>query len=139
VSLFFHSEDISFDLKFKRKTKKWIYTVISLYNRVPGNLNIIFCSDNYLLSINKQYLNHNYFTDVVTFDLSENTEISGDIFISIDKIKENAKEWNTTESNELLRVIIHGILHLLGFNDDTEENRENMRHLEDKALSLWED
>lgn len=139
MSLFFHSEDISFDLKFKRKTKKWIYTVISLYNRVPGNLNIIFCSDNYLLSINKQYLNHNYFTDVVTFDLSENTEISGDIFISIDKIKENAKEWNTTESNELLRVIIHGILHLLGFNDDTEENRENMRHLEDKALSLWED
>jgi len=136
VSIFFHAEDISFTFLQKRKTKAWINKVISSYNRIAGNINIIFCSDSYLLSINKEYLNHDYFTDVITFDMSVDDKISGDIFISLDKVKVNASEWSVSFESELFRVMIHGVLHLLGFDDNTEYRRKEMRKLEDNALSL---
>jgi len=91
-----------------------------------GNLNIIFCSDNYLLKMNKEYLGHNYFTDVITFDYSEENLISGDVFISVDTVKENAKNYEVSFENELFRVIIHGVLHLIGYNDKTDKEQEEM-------------
>jgi len=138
VSIYFHTEDLHFNLPEKRITRNWIYSVILSYNRVPGDINFIFCSNDYLLEINKSYLNHHYYTDVITFNLAEGAEISGDVFISVDKVKENAKVWNVSFKSECLRVMIHGVLHLLGFDDNNEESRKEMKEMEDKALSLLE-
>ena len=99
-----------------------------------GDISIIFCSDNYLLDINKQYLNHNYYTDIVTFDYGEKSVISGDLFISVDRVKENAIVFSTTFPRELFRVVFHGILHLIGYNDKTEEEKKEMRFKEDYYL-----
>lgn len=99
-----------------------------------GDITLVFCSDNYLLDINKQYLNHDYYTDIVTFDYGENSVISGDLFISIDRVKENADIFNTSFQRELFRVVFHGILHLIGYNDKTEEEKREMRYKEDYYL-----
>jgi len=137
VKIYFHTEDISFRYKDKEKTREWLKQIISGYDRIPGSLNFIFCSDSYLLDINKNYLNHHHYTDVITFDLAEDERISGDIFISVDKVKENAALWEDSFSRELRRVMVHGVLHLLGYDDSSEAERNIMRVLEDKALSLW--
>lgn len=100
-----------------------------------GIVTLIFCSDSYLLEINRNYLNHNYFTDIITFNYVDDKVISGDLFISIDRVKENAIEFDTTLKNELYRVIFHGILHLIGYNDKTEEEKVIMREMEDLYLS----
>ncbi len=100
-----------------------------------GNISLIFCSDNYLLDINIKYLNHNYFTDIITFNYVEGEIISGDLFISIDRVKENAIEFETMWIKELYRVIFHGLLHLIGYNDKTEEEKKIMRIKEDLYLS----
>jgi rRNA maturation RNase YbeY len=100
-----------------------------------GHISIIFCSDNYLLDINIKYLNHNYFTDIITFNYVEGEIISGDLFISIDRVKENASEFETIWIKELYRVIFHGLLHLIGYNDKTEEEKKIMRIKEDLYLS----
>lgn len=104
-------------------------------NRKLGIVSLIFCSDNYLLDINKNYLNHNYYTDIITFNYVEDKVISGDLFISIDRVKENAIEFDTIFENELYRVIFHGILHLIGYNDKTREAKRVMREKEDLYLS----
>lgn len=104
-------------------------------NRKLGIVSLIFCSDNYLLDINKNYLNHNYYTDIITFNYVEDKVISGDLFISIDRVKENAIEFDTIFENELYRVIFHGILHLIGYNDKTKEEKGVMREKEDLYLS----
>ncbi|MBI5220161.1 MAG: rRNA maturation RNase YbeY [Bacteroidia bacterium] len=96
----------------------------------------IFCSDNYLLDLNIKYLSHDYFTDVISFDYSENNVISGDIFISVDRIRENAEKFNVTFQNELLRVMIHGLLHLFGYNDKTPAQKAAMTAKEDEYLKL---
>lgn len=100
-----------------------------------GNISLIFCSDNYLLDINIKYLNHNYFTDIITFNYVEGEIISGDLFISIDRVKENAIEFETMWIKELYRVIFHGLLHLIGYNDKTEEEKKIMKIKEDLYLS----
>lgn len=134
----FHTEDIVFTVKNKTRIKKWIIQTIEMKKRETGDINFIFCSDDYLLSINKQYLNHDTFTDIITFDYSKEVKsmpLSGDIFISIDRIKENAVTFSKTVENELQRVIIHGILHLLGYKDKTKDAKEEMTKQENKCLA----
>ena len=105
-----------------------------MHKKLVGDINIIFCSDDYLYEMNKIYLNHDYYTDVITFPYNIGNKIEGDIFISIDRVKDNAQIYSTTFDNELSRVIIHGILHLIGFNDKSEEEQKQMREQEDICL-----
>ncbi|MCL7988688.1 rRNA maturation RNase YbeY [Sphingobacterium sp. lm-10] len=132
----FFVEEIDFTLKQKQKIRQWIGDTIKAegFGRV-GELNFIFCSDAYLLEINKQYLNHDTFTDIVTFDSSEEEHVvSGDIFISVDRIQENAQKFDVPESDELHRVIIHGVLHLCGYLDKKAEDKKLMTAKEDHYL-----
>ncbi len=123
-------------LKNRTILKKWIETIVNNHNKELGDISYIFCSDEQLLEINKEYLNHDYYTDIITFDYSEAERISGDMFISIDRIKDNAKALKVPYQEELHRVIIHGVLHLLGFKDKTESESQKMRQLEDESLSV---
>lgn len=123
-------------LKNRTILKQWIKLVIENNNKKVGEIAYIFCSDEQLLKINKEFLNHDYYTDIITFDYSETDVVSGDMFISIDRIKDNAKILGVAYQEELHRVIIHGILHLLGNKDKTETESENMRKLEDDCLSV---
>ncbi|MCW3103513.1 MAG: rRNA maturation factor [Bacteroidetes bacterium] len=135
----FHTEDIKFSLKNKAILKKWISSVIEKKKRKIGDLNFIFCSDEHLLGINKQYLDHDTYTDIITFDYSKEDvklPVSGDIFISIDRVKENAGKFSKSFENELHRIIIHGTLHLLGYKDKTKAAKEEMTMEEDKCLRL---
>lgn len=133
----FFSEDVEFSLKDKKKTIQWINKITSNSNKEIECINYIFCSDEYLLNINKEHLDHDYYTDIITFDLSEDENfIESDIFISIDRVKENAITNNMHFDTELYRVIIHGLLHLFGFNDKTEVQKIIMREKEDACLSL---
>lgn len=117
--------------------KPWISKVVESHQKRVGELIFIFCSDDKLLEINKKHLNHDYFTDIITFDLSHNIDIvRGEIYISTDRVNENAKMMGKTFENELYRVIIHGVLHLLGYKDKSEEEAVSMREQEDYCLSL---
>lgn len=127
---------ITCTLKNRTILKQWIKLVIENNNKKVGEIAYIFCSDEQLLEINKEFLNHDYYTDIITFDYSETDVVSGDMFISIDRIKDNAKILGVAYQEELHRVIIHGILHLLGNKDKTETESENMRKLEDECLSV---
>ncbi len=127
INFFFETD---FELNYQQNIKKWVYSVIKKNNKLQGNLSIIFLEDEDLYKINLTYLNHDFYTDVITFDYSEKNIISGDIFISIPRVRYNAQKFNQTFSNELLRVIIHGVLHLLGYNDKTEIQKKKMRNLE---------
>jgi probable rRNA maturation factor len=132
----FFEEDIRFKLKKKTGVKQWIRDTIGAEGYKLKELNYIFCSDQYLLQINQQYLDHDTFTDIITFDNSGKNEIiEGDIFISIDRIRENAKKFNSGEENELHRVIIHGALHLLGYQDKNAASKKLMTEKEDHYLS----
>ena len=137
-NIFFHTEDISFALGSENTISNWLLKLVELHNKKLGELNYIFCSDDYLWKLNQQHLKHDYFTDIITFDYCDKDLISGDLFISIERIKENAKTFRKTESNELNRVIAHGLLHLLGFTDKTAEDIVEMRSMEDKALKMLE-
>lgn len=132
----FFNEDIEFPDIDISSYIKWIGEIINQYNYTTGDINYIFCSNKYILQINKKYLNHNYFTDIITFNYNENNIINSDIFISIETVNENADCYNTTFYNELSRVIIHGILHLIGFDDKTKEDQAIMTQKENEALSL---
>ena len=103
-----------------------------------GDINIIFCSDNYILDINQRYLGHDYFTDIITFDYCEGDKLNGDLFISVDSVRENSLEYGTEFENELNRVIVHGILHLIGYDDHCDDDIALMRKKEDYYLSLRE-
>ena len=136
-SINFFEEDIRFKLKNKTKVKQWIKATIEAEGYTLKELNYIFCSDQYLLQINQQYLDHDTYTDIVTFDNSDEDQIIvGDIFISIDRIRENAIKFNSGEVNELHRVIIHGALHLLGYQDKKAESKKIMTGKEDHYLSV---
>jgi rRNA maturation RNase YbeY len=132
----FFNENIRFTLKNKEIIRQWISkTIKSEGFKKVGELSLIFCDDEYLLSINQQYLDHDTYTDIITFDNSEDEEvISGDIFISIDRIKENASLFKVEESHELHRVIIHGILHLCGYLDHSKEEKKLMTEKEEQYL-----
>lgn len=133
----FFSEDIDFSLPKPRKTTAWLKEVISIEGGSLENLNFIFCSDSYLHSLNEQYLNHTTLTDIITFDNAETEgEIEGDIFISIDRVRENAEKFGVSFENELHRVLVHGVLHLLGYSDKTKAEKSVMRQKEDIHLSL---
>uniref|UniRef100_UPI0040493182 rRNA maturation RNase YbeY n=1 Tax=Flavobacterium sp. TaxID=239 RepID=UPI0040493182 len=115
----------------------WIVSVIDEYDVVVGELNYIFCSDEYLHKMNVDFLEHDTFTDIITFDYSEADVISGDLFISIDRVKENAASFNCSFQDEILRVMSHGVFHLLGFKDKTESEISEIRALENQAISLF--
>lgn len=134
----FYNKEIGFELKNKRMIKKWIKTVIEQYRKKCGNINVIFCSDPFILQMNRQFLNHDYYTDIITFDYCEEDFVSGDLYISIDTVSANAEEYGEVFETELHRVMIHGILHLLALNDHTEDQIREMRKAEDESLSLLE-
>ena len=123
-------------LKKRTILKQWIKTIVENNKKEVGEISYIFCSDEQLLEINKEFLNHDYYTDIITFDYSETDVVSGDLFISIERIKDNAKTLKTSYQEELHRVIIHGVLHLLGYKDKTEDESENMRKLENECLLI---
>ena len=137
MSVHFHSEAIRFDLKKKVRHKNWIRNWITNHQRIPGDLSIIFTSNEQIKLMNQEYLNHNYFTDVITFDYSLESTIAGDIFISVDQIRLNAKKYSVSIEDELRRVMIHGVLHLMGYEDTSVEEKELMRKKENEALHLW--
>lgn len=133
MAVIFFNEDVPKPkLKFTI-LKKWIMSEIELRSFKTGNINYIFCSDEFLLEMNKKHLNHDFYTDIITFNYCEGEIISGDMYISIDRIKENSLLLGTSES-EYYRVIIHGVLHLCGYNDDTLEETQEMRKQEDDSL-----
>ena len=129
-------EDVKFEYKDKLFNNRWLKMVAESEIRRIGDLNIIFCSDPYILNINIQYLGHDYFTDIITFDYCEGSKLSGDLFISIDSVRENAEFYRTEFHEELHRVIVHGVLHLIGYDDHTPEDVKTMRAKEDYYLSL---
>jgi probable rRNA maturation factor len=133
----FYNENIDLPKLSFPSIKKWIKITIDSCKHKTGDISIIFCSDDYLLNLNQTYLNHDYFTDIITFNYNKNKIISGDIFISVDTVRLNAIELNVTEQDEFLRVIIHGILHLLGFNDQNEDEIKEMRYSENIALEKF--
>ena len=130
----FFTEDVKFNLPKKLLLKKWLKSVIEDYQKKVGDINFIFASDEYLYDLNIKYLNHDYYTDVITFSYNEGNKISGDIYISIDRVKDNAKKYSVDFFDELHRVMVHGVLHLLGYEDDTEEKKLTMRSKEDFYL-----
>lgn len=136
VSYFF--EDTDFVFKGKALNNRWLRLVAESEIRRLGQISIIFCSDNYILDINQKFLQHDYFTDIITFDYCEGDRLSGDIFISVDTVRENAVEYGTDFKDELNRVIVHGLLHLIGYDDHSKKEIAEMRSKEDYYLSLRE-
>ena len=132
----FHCEDISYKLPNKLATRNWLAHLIKKEGLKIKDINFIFTSDEYLLDINKKYLNHDYYTDVITFDYSEKNAISGDIFLSYERVKSNCKDLETKEIDEVCRVLAHGVLHLCGYNDKTKQDKLKMTAKEDYYLSL---
>lgn len=125
-----------FNLHSRTKLKEWIKKTAEQRGKKIGNISYIFCSDDELLQINNQYLKHDYYTDVITFDYSEGVVLNGDIFISIDRVKDNAEQVGVTFEEELYRVMIHGVLHLSGVNDKTEQQAKQMQKAEEDSLKL---
>ena len=134
MTISFNNHEVKFNLKNKKRIKNWIKRVIEEHKKSNVNISYIFTSENYILEINKKYLNHNYYTDIITFDYSSNELIEGDIFISIDTVYSNSKKFKTNFNEEMLRVIIHGIFHLIGFKDKSKQQKLEMRELENKAI-----
>ncbi len=129
-------EDIKFEYKNKLFNNRWLKLVAESEICRLGDINVIFCSDPYILNINLQYLGHDYFTDIITFDYSEKPVISGDLFISVDSVRENSVFYGTEFTEELHRVIVHGILHLIGYDDHSEADIHTMRAKENYYLEL---
>ncbi len=132
----FFQEETRFKLPHPRITSRWIHTVVELEQNSVVAISFIFCSDNYLKKINQEYLAHDTFTDVITFDYSDPTGVQGDIFISVHRVEENALKFQTQFDDELHRVMVHGVLHLLGYSDKTKAAQSLMRKKEDAYLSL---
>lgn len=130
----FLCEDIEFELQNSSKIEKWIEECVELEEKEIGEITFIFCSDNYILEINKEHLQHDYFTDIITFDYCIEDIINGDMFISIDTVKDNSIRFDQTFENELHRVIIHGILHLIGYNDSDDKEQATMTQKENFYL-----
>lgn len=136
IEFTFH--DVQFELLNQEDIRFWLGIVVSRFSKTIQHLNIIFCSDEYLLEVNKAHLEHDYYTDIITFPFSDPTQsfIAGDLFISYDRVKDNAESMNSSFIDELHRVIAHGVLHLCGLDDHTEQQVTEMRNQENIALSL---
>lgn len=132
----FSSEEIDFELKDEQAATIWLQKIIERTGCVLRSLNFIFCSDDYLHRLNVEYLNHDTLTDIITFPYADPPNIEGDIFISIDRVKDNAQDFKVTFEQELNRVMAHGVLHLCGFGDKTPEEQMVMRQKEDEALQM---
>ena len=138
MSIQYKTIDVPFPKIIKRsETSAWIKQIVNQYSKRVGEIVFIFCSDDEILKMNNQYLKHDYYTDIITFDYSENDILSGDVFISLDTVKSNAGKYATNDTEELHRVMIHGILHLCGLNDKAPEDEKQMRQKEDEALRLF--
>lgn len=137
MSIHFSAGDIDFSLQNEDTVKKWISDVVFSYGRYVGKINYLFCSDSYVHQVNLKFLQHDTYTDIITFDYVEGTRISGDIIISVDRVRENSQSFSVPFQQELHRVIIHGVLHLLGFKDKTDADASVMRLKEDESLALF--
>lgn len=136
MAIIYENEGVKAPLIKKREVTRWIKEVARSYGNKVGDVSYIFCSDEKILEINKEYLQHDYYTDIITFDYTDENVISGDLFISLDTVESNSKEFGTDYLEELHRIIIHGILHLCGINDKGIGEREHMTQCENEALGL---
>ena len=133
----FIADSIEMPALNERKVTRWIRSVAADYNFAVGNINYIFCSDERELEVNRQFLGHDYYTDVITFDYTSGKTLNGDIFISLETVRSNAEMMGVSFDAELLRIIIHGVLHLTGQGDKTPETKAQMTEKEEKALAKW--
>jgi len=129
-------EDLHFSFKKVKKVRIWIEKILGNEGKSHGNISFVFCTDKDLLKINRQFLKHDFYTDIITFDYSEKGKTEGDIFVSVERVKENAVAFNQPFQKELMRTIIHGILHLCGYKDKKAADKKRMRMKEDEALQL---
>lgn len=136
MAIAFYAEDTKLPAIKKRAVGNWVKEVAATYGKKVGDISYIFCSDEKILEVNRQYLQHDYYTDIITFDYTSGDKISGDLFISLDTVKTNSEAFNTPYNEELHRTIIHGILHLCGINDKGPGEREIMEANENKALAI---
>ena len=136
MAVSYYAEEVKLPAIKKRETTAWIRSVAAVYGKKVGDVSYIFCSDEKILAVNKEYLQHDYYTDIISFDYTEGQVISGDLFISLDTVKSNAEQFNVDYNEELHRIIIHGILHLCGINDKAPGEREVMTQKENEALLL---
>lgn len=132
----FYTENIKMPAINKSRVKAWLTEVAAFYNREIGALNYIFCGDDRIIEVNNQFLGHNYYTDIITFDYSDNKVVSGDMYVSVDTICSNSLKYKTSFDTELHRVIVHGLLHLCGINDKGPGERKIMEAAEERALSI---
>lgn len=130
------SIETKYSLKNRTLIKRWVKTVVENKGKKLGDLSYILCDDDYLLEVNRRYLDHDYYTDIITFDYTENDIIGGDLFISLDRVRDNAAALQLSEHEEMLRVMIHGVLHLLGLKDKSDEEAKQMRAAEEESLEL---
>lgn len=137
MNIYFHREYIKSEIKEKTKIRKWITKIIENEGKKGGTLNIILTNNNKIVELNKKYLNRKYITDIITFDFKDGNEISGDLFLSYETVKENSARFRNKISIEIRRVIAHGVLHLLGYNDSTDEEKKMMREKEDYYLNKF--
>lgn len=129
--------ETEFELSNEDQLSNWLSQVILSENKKEGDINYIFCNDEYLLNLNEQYLDHDTLTDIISFDYSVGNELHGDIFISIERVRENAQDFNVTFDEELKRVLVHGVLHYCGFKDKSEEEEQLMRQKEDEKIKMF--
>ncbi|WP_300565000.1 rRNA maturation RNase YbeY [Flavobacterium sp.] len=129
--------ELDFEINDEQRYSNWISDIISSENKTEGEINYIFCDDDYLLDINQQYLNHDTLTDIISFDYSLGNEINGDIYISIERVKDNALDFNVDFEEELKRVLAHGVLHYCGYKDKTEADELLMRSKEDEKIQMF--
>ena len=139
MAISFSNQNIEFSLPDQNRVKEWISTLIKRHGMSVGNIGYLFCDDSFLLEANNKYLNHDTLTDIITFDYVAGGLISGDIMISVERVGENAEKFGVPFVNELHRVVIHGVLHLLGQGDKSDDEAREMRHQEEEALCLWND
>ena len=137
MNIDFNFEDVNFTLPDTDILTNWIDYTVKNEGCFTGNISYVFCSDEYLWNMNKQYLGHDYYTDIITFDYVEDKYVSGDLFISIDRVEDNAKTFNVSRETELLRVMIHGVLHLLGYDDQTDEQEAEIHKMEDFYIDVY--
>lgn len=135
----FSTVELPWTCRHKRKIQRWLEGVVRDHGCELGEIEVVFCSDDYLLEVNRNSLNHNYFTDIITFDYRAGELISGDLFVSIDRVRDNAQNLGVSFSNELHRVLVHGVLHLCGWHDSTDEEKNAMRTEETRWLQLFPD
>jgi len=133
----YNAENVKMPQIKKREVTKWIRNVAAKYGRTVGEVGYLFCDDEKILEVNREYLQHDYYTDIITFDYDEGNQVNGDLVISLDTVRSNAELFNKPYEEELYRVIIHGILHLCGINDKGPGEREIMEQAENEALEMW--